>query len=82
MLVSSDALRSIGGFSEELRLGEFIEWAGRANDSGAVQAEVDEVVFLRRLHAANAGRRARSASGDYARALKSMLDRRRAEAGS
>lgn len=82
MVVRSETLRTLGPFSEELRLGEFIEWAGRANDSAAVQDEVAEVVFLRRLHLTNAGRRNRAASGDYARALKSVLDRRRAEAGS
>jgi glycosyltransferase involved in cell wall biosynthesis len=80
MLVRRDTLRRIGRFNTELVAGEFIEWAARAHDAGVVQCEVDEVVFLRRLHLANNGRKRRDAVGDYARALKAVLDRRRAEA--
>jgi glycosyltransferase involved in cell wall biosynthesis len=80
MLVRADTLRRIGGFSSEVQVGEFIEWAARARDAAVAQHEVNEVVFLRRLHATNAGRAHRN--GDYARALKAVLDRRRAEAGS
>jgi hypothetical protein len=78
MLVRRDTLRRVGGFNTELRAGEFIEWAARADDAAVVQREIDEVVFLRRLHMTNIGR-APDTRSDYARALKSVLDRRRAQ---
>jgi glycosyltransferase involved in cell wall biosynthesis len=82
MLVRSEALRRVGRFSTELVVGEFIEWAARANDAAVVQCEVEDVVFLRRLHLDNHGRKHRDDAGDYVRALKAVLDRRRAEARS
>ena len=79
MLVRRATLRRIGGFSSDLRAGEFIEWAARASDASVVQHEVDEVVFLRRLHATNLGR-TQGLRVDYARALRAVLHRRRDEA--
>ena len=66
-----------GSFDETLQTGEFIEWYARARDRGLASLVLSDVLVRRRLHRHNHGRRRVDARADYARALKSVLDRRR-----
>jgi glycosyltransferase involved in cell wall biosynthesis len=74
-LLRREALERVGPFSVELRL-EWPEWYARLKDAGLRTVVVEEALVHRRLHATNLGID-RDAQGDYLRALKASLDRRR-----
>jgi glycosyltransferase involved in cell wall biosynthesis len=77
MLVRRGAFDRVGGFREDIAIGDFIDWMARARECGLREAIVGEHVLWRRLHGSNHGRRAEEARTDYARVLKAALDRRR-----
>ena len=72
------AVDRIGPFDETLRVGEFLEWMGRARDLGLVVRMLDRTVARRRVHGGNTV--LTRSNADYLRALKMTLDRRRAAA--
>lgn len=78
MLLPRSAFEQVGWFDTDLKLGEFLDWYGRALDLGMQARTLDEVVLLRRIHETNTGSRSKDLRSDYVRALKSILDRRRA----
>jgi glycosyltransferase involved in cell wall biosynthesis len=78
MLISREAFDRVGPFTD-WQLGEFVEWYARAVDAGLETAMLPDVVLRRRVHAANLGVRLRDDRDEYARVLKAVLDRRRAE---
>jgi glycosyltransferase involved in cell wall biosynthesis len=80
MLVRRTAALRVGPFPTQWKFGEFVDWYSRAVDAGLRSAVLPDVVLSRRLHADNSGIRERDAQTDYVRALKTILDRRRAEA--
>ena len=71
------SLERVGPFDAETVLGSEIEWVARAEDAGLRFGWIDGVVLLRRSHAENTTRIHRREYGDYARALKQVIDRRR-----
>jgi hypothetical protein len=77
MLLSREDHLRIGKFNEALRVGEFIEWFGRARDLGYTIALIPDIVLERRIHGANQTVRHRANYADYIQALKRVLDRRR-----
>jgi glycosyltransferase involved in cell wall biosynthesis len=77
MLLRRRDFLSVGAFSETLKVAEFIDWFGRARDSGLVSRLIDQVVLERRIHGANQTIRHRADYSDYALTLKRGLDRRR-----
>lgn len=81
MLVRRAAFERVGRFDETLRHVDFIDWYARAIDAGLQTMTLDDVVALRRIHAANTGVRERAAqyAGNLT-ALKRALDRRRRSA--
>ncbi len=78
MLARASAFDRVGAFSNEWRVGEFIDWYGRAVDAGLAIRMLPDVVLLRRVHDANHGIVAADARADYVRVVKAALDRRRA----
>jgi glycosyltransferase involved in cell wall biosynthesis len=66
---------AVGAFDEQLQAGEFLDWLLRARALGLGEVVLSEVVLWRRVHESNHTRVAQL--GDYARVLKSELDRRR-----
>lgn len=82
MLIARADFMRVGDFDPRWQVGEFIDWYGRAQDTGLRPALVPAVVARRRLHAANLGRHNHHQRGQYAQVLKAMLDRRRADAAS
>jgi glycosyltransferase involved in cell wall biosynthesis len=73
------ALERVGPFDEDAVLGSEIEWIAKAEDAGLRFAMLDQVVLLRRNHAGNTTRIQRADYGEYARALKRVIDRRRGQ---
>ena len=76
-LFRRESLDRVGRFDEGAVLGSEIEWVAAAEDAGLRFGFVDDVVLLRRNHARNTTRTQRDDYGEYARALKRVIDRRR-----
>ncbi len=81
MLARRTALRRVGPFREDLRVGEFVDWIARAREHRLREAMLTGVVLSRRLHATNLSRQDMLDRRDFARVVKASLDRRRAAAG-
>jgi hypothetical protein len=77
LLIRKGDFLAVGPFDELLETGEFIEWYARARDCRLANLVPADIVVRRRLHRDNHGRRRVDTRPDYARALKSVLDRRR-----
>lgn len=80
LLIKRSAFEAVGRFEEERMLGDFIDWFARAQDAGLQLPVLDQLVLRRRIHGRNTVIRELSARGDYAKTLKTILDRRRASA--
>jgi len=68
---------AVGPFDETLRLGEFIDWFGRARRAGIAEVLVPEIVLRRRIHGGNTTLRERVAAADYLEVVRRQLARRR-----
>jgi len=77
MLIRRADFESIGRFAEAAKVGEFIDWFGRARDAGFSPVLIGEVVLERRIHGANQTVQHQQVFRDYAHILKRTLDRRR-----
>jgi glycosyltransferase involved in cell wall biosynthesis len=77
LLFRRSAAERVGGFTTEVRVGEFLDWLLKARDLGLREGMVPDVVTLRREHADNITRREQAPFGDFARLLKASIDRRR-----
>ena len=77
MLIRRAAFDRVGPFAV-WRLGEFIDWYARAVDAGLATALLPDVLLRRRIHESNTGVLRHGEREEYARMLKSVLDRRRA----
>jgi glycosyltransferase involved in cell wall biosynthesis len=77
LLARSEVFQRVGLFARDFRVGEFLEWYGRATDAGLRSQMLDEVLLHRRIHADNMGVRDRDQRGDYLKVFKAALDRRR-----
>lgn len=62
-----------GGFNQDLRTGEFIEWLLRLQRAGVDSRICPRILAWRRVHAGNRGRRVRSENSDYAKILREHL---------
>ena len=79
MLIKRDVFRRVGEFPGGLKVGEFIDWYGRAVQLQIRSVTLPDLFLWRRIHDSNTGVRERKSVTDYARVLKATLDRRRAE---
>jgi glycosyltransferase involved in cell wall biosynthesis len=77
MLIKRDSFFRIGPFDTRWKMGDFIDWYGRALDEGLKSIMLSEVVMRRRIHANNKGIQERKLRPEFARILKASLDRRR-----
>ncbi len=80
VLMRRTSFDSVGGFREDVDSGEFLDWIARSRDLGQHETLIGNHVLWRRIHGENHGIRRADARVDYARVLKSALDRRRAAA--
>jgi glycosyltransferase involved in cell wall biosynthesis len=79
-LMRRSLFERIGLFREDLTTGEYLDWIARAHEHGVREKLLDDRVVMRRIHGSNHGLIHAYARTDYARLLKSALDRRRAAA--
>jgi len=82
MLARRRAFERVGPFDESRAVGDFLDWYGRAEGEGLRAHMLDRTVLRRRIHRTNHQRVYRQEVGPgYLRAVKDLLDRRRAAAG-
>jgi glycosyltransferase involved in cell wall biosynthesis len=81
MLIRTEAFHRVGPFDRRWQIGNFGDWYLRAQDAGLEHLMLPHVLLRRRLHRENMGVSQRASRGDYARILKSALDRRRRAQG-
>lgn len=67
----------IGGYDEELRLSEDVDWFMRARDAGVVLARVGQVVTRYRIHADNTSKDWPGGRATTLRVLRASLKRRK-----
>jgi hypothetical protein len=77
MLVTRAVFDEIGPFREDHEIGNFIDWYARALDGDRKMLMLECVVMRRRLHQTNMGRASTSGPEEYARMLRTVIDRRR-----
>lgn len=82
MLCRREPFLRVGGFATHLKMGVGMDWAARAMEANLRWRMLDDVLFERRLHAANNGLRERERRTDYVRAVKAAIDRRRSAASA
>jgi glycosyltransferase involved in cell wall biosynthesis len=79
MLIKRESFLRVGLFSEENKIGEFVDWLLRAKEKDLRIKLLPELFLWRRIHETNVGIRHRSDVGDYVKILKRSIDRRRAK---
>jgi glycosyltransferase involved in cell wall biosynthesis len=82
MLIRRDSFLRIGMFSEENKIGEFVDWLLRAKEKDLRMKLLPDLFLWRRIHESNVGVRHRADVGDYVRILKRSIDRRRSNESS
>jgi glycosyltransferase involved in cell wall biosynthesis len=78
MLIRRTAYERVGPFASGLRVAEALDWMLRARERGLREVTVSDLVMWRRVHGANNSIVNRASLGEFPRALKASLDRRRA----
>jgi glycosyltransferase involved in cell wall biosynthesis len=82
MLARRRSFDRVGLFSEKRGTGDFLDWYGRAMLARMNIEMLPETVVYRRIHANNYQRIHKHQRREYLRAVKDLLDRRRALSGS
>lgn len=77
MLIRRETFHRVGEFKTEFKVGEFIDWYGRARDLGLRSMCLPDLLLWRRIHQTNQGIVERASVSDYAKVMKACLDRRR-----
>ena len=76
MLARRDVFDRFGGFDPGIQAGEFVAWLAAARHGGLVDAMLDQVALLRRLHGANLGVLRPELRSEYLRVVRQHLARR------
>lgn len=75
--IKRSVFEKIGLFDEKWRVGEFIDWMSRVQDSGLTYHVLPEILFKRRIHMTNTGVTQRPSRIDYVRIARASLERKR-----
>jgi glycosyltransferase involved in cell wall biosynthesis len=82
MLARRGSFDRVGPFPEERKMGDFLDWYGRATLGNLSMLMLPEILVRRRIHLANFQRTHKHLRKENLLALKKLLDLRRAAAGS
>lgn len=82
MLIRREAFDRVGPFSEDRRMGDFLDWYGRATLAHLNMRVLPEILVRRRLHLSNFQRTHKHLRRENLLVLKKLLDQRRAAASS
>lgn len=78
MLIRRDAFARVGAFAEERKMGDFLDWYGRATLSNLNMHMLPDTLVLRRIHLSNFQRTHKHLRKENLFVLKKLLDSRRA----
>lgn len=81
VLLRRTDFQRVGGFDEDISIGDFLDWYLRARHAGLGEVVLPEAMLLRRLHARNMTREQRGDFASYTRILREQVARRRLQAG-
>jgi glycosyltransferase involved in cell wall biosynthesis len=81
MLARRRVFDRVGGFSQDCRYVDSLDWFARAAECGAVVALLPDVLLYHRVHAGNLSRHGHDSRAECLRVVRAALERRRA-AGS
>lgn len=76
-LAKKSSFDRVGLLDPSYRVGEFIDWMARANNLGLKNSMINEVLYLRRIHATNTTAN-KPAHADYLKIMKAAIERKRA----
>ncbi len=79
MLIKRRAFMRVGLFSTSLVVGVDQDWYIRAKDTGLNSVLLPQILFMRRIHEGNQGRRMKHLTNTRLHILKAAIDRRRKE---
>ncbi len=79
LLIKKDTFLSVGLFPTEFQFGIFIEWFSRAKDMELSSLMLPNVLTMRRIHRNNMTGSRHVDKSEYAKMIKSVLDRRRSQ---
>jgi glycosyltransferase involved in cell wall biosynthesis len=77
MLIRAEAFHRVGPFRTDVRVGEFVDWYGRAMEQGLRSLVLSDIVMRRRLHTDNLMRHTQNVAEEYMTILRDTLHRRR-----
>ena len=80
MLIRREAFARVGPFAEERRMGDFLDWYGRATLAKLNMRMLPETFVMRRIHLSNFQRTHKHLRRENLVVLKKLLDLRRAAA--
>jgi glycosyltransferase involved in cell wall biosynthesis len=79
-LFRRDSFDALGGFSESLPMGEFVDLISRAREANWVITPINRPVLRRRIHEGNYSRLSRQASDGYLEVVRRHMARRSEQA--
>ncbi len=79
LLMKKSTFLDVGLFSSKYVTGEFIDWYGRAQDKQLTASIIQATHMHRRIHPANHGIIEKASTEDYAKIIRDMLLRKRAQ---
>jgi glycosyltransferase involved in cell wall biosynthesis len=82
MLARRASFQRVGPFAEERKMGDFLDWYGRATLANLNMHMLPDTLVRRRIHLANFQRTHKHLRQENLLVLKKLLDLRRAAAGS
>lgn len=80
MLIKKRTFLSVGFFSNDYKVGEFIEWYMKAKEKNLKIYYMPEILLKRRIHGSNYTLVNKHIKNDYARIVRDMLLRRKEKA--
>ena len=81
MLIRREAFDRVGPFAEDRKMGDFLDWFGRAKLANLKMEMLPDTLVRRRIHLTNFQRTHKHLRRENLLVLKKLLDRRRAAAG-
>jgi glycosyltransferase involved in cell wall biosynthesis len=82
MLIRREAFNRVGPFAEDRKMGDFLDWYGRATLANLKMRMLPETLVRRRIHLHNFQRTHKHLRRENLSVLKNLLDQRRAAARS
>jgi glycosyltransferase involved in cell wall biosynthesis len=77
LIVRRGSLERVGEFRSRWRVGSVVDWVARAGEAGLRHRMLPDILYRRRIHAANTGITERGSRDDYLDVVREAMRRRR-----